>query len=515
MSKLAELLRDEKWRLWNLYQVKPKIGQPVHFVPNVMQEKFLYDIHWKNIIVKSRQIGFSTLTAVLFLDRMLFVPHTKAGIIDFSLPDAAEKLNKIKFAYESIGKSLGGQAGEEMNALIHRMVPLTKCNEKTMEWANGSRIRVGTTLRGDTLQLLHVSEFGKIANEPGDRDRDIIDGALPAAEEALVIFESTHEGGKVGEHYKMATDALENPEPRREDFKLQFYAWWQDPKCRIEHSTPRPDDIQRRYYAELEERGIVLDDAQKAFHLAKWKRHGFAVFKEYPSTLEDAWRAPLSGAYYGEQMASLRAKGRIHEFEHERYPVHCFWDIGQSDSTAIWAVQLVGPEIWWIDWYENEGETPAHYAGVVREWASRYPIATHFLPHDAGYATSVGWSYQKALKDCGVTNTVVLPRTTDISLGINELRELLKRSRFHVRCAGTRIVDGEEKVGGVGHLELYRKHENKAGATLRERPVHDEHSHSADAARYFAEAYALGMVGREFTAKPRRPRRGGDTILAV
>lgn len=515
MSKLAELLRDEKWRLWNLYQVKTDAGQIVPFQPNRMQERFLREIHWNNNVLKSRRLGFSTLSLILFLDRMLFVPHQQAGLIDYKLDAAKRKMKVLQYAYRTIGLALGGDAGKQMNELIHRMVPVDWSNTESMGWKNGSAFYAGTGYRGDGLQYLHVSEFGKIAASSEEVAAEIIEGALQAAKEALVIFESTHENGRQGRNYKMLKDAMENPTPGRYEFKFHFFPWHEDPLCRIKNSRPVMDSDERRYFAELKENhGLTFDDEQLAFYLNKWRSLGFAVKKEFPSVPEDAFDAPMEGAYYGNQIAYLRAKGRIHEFEHERYPVHCFWDIGRTDSTAIWAVQLVGPEIWWLDWYESEDEPPSHYVSIVNEWATRYPIVTHFLPHDAGYGNAASDCYKKVLYELGLRNTQVIPRTPDIFIGINELRELLKRSRFHIRTARTRMVDGEEQVGGVGHLELYHKHTNKAGSALRERPVHDEHSHSADAARYFAEAYRHGMVGREF-AQPKRNRRGGDTILAV
>ena len=90
---------------------------------------------------------------------------------------------------------------------------------------------------------------------------------------------------------------------------------------------------------------------------------------------------------------------------------------------------------------------------------------------------------------CGV------PRTTDVWRGINTLRELLERSFFHARTQErVRGVRGEEEPGGVEHLELYRSRPPGAGGSLVESPVHDGHSHTADAARTFAEAWSHGLL---------------------
>lgn len=57
-----------------------------------------------------------------------------------------------------------------------------------------------------------------------------------------------------------------------------------------------------------------------------------------------------------------------------------------------------------------------------------------------------------------------------------------------------RGVRGEEEPGGVEHLELYRSRPPGAGGSLVESPVHDGHSHTADAARTFAEAWSHGLL---------------------
>lgn len=78
---------------------------------------------------------------------------------------------------------------------------------------------------------------------------------------------------------------------------------------------------------------------------------------------------------------------------------------------------------------------------------------------------------------------------------------------LHVRTQErARNLRGEEEPGGVEHLELYRSRLPGTGGSLAESPVHDAHSHTADAARTFAEAWSHGLLhgpGDE------RPRRGG------
>lgn len=502
--ELAEILSDEAWRLRHLYAIKPKEGGVVQFQPNAAQEQFLQECSWKNVILKARQLGFSTLIAILFLDRLLFNKDQAAGIIDHTLDDAILKLDKIRLAYDRIGAFVD----PDLNETLKRILPRVENSKTYIRWANGSSVRAGVSHTGSTLQYLHVSEFGKTAAIFPDKARQVKDGALPAAEKGFIVFESTHENGKSGLHYDLLCEAM-NPES---PWKFHFYPWWCDPKYRIENVTPRPDEVCAKYFSTLErEHGIHLDPAQQAWYVQERRLHRHSMLKEYPSVPSDVFAAPMDGAIYGQALADLRAQGRIADFQIEqRYPVWTFWDIGQSDFTAIWAVQLHGRDILWLDWYQSCHEPPSHYAGVMREWASRYPVAGHFLPHDAGHRTGSDRSYVEHLREAGLSQVVVVPRAADIWSGINDLRELLARSWFHLRTDRDRQVNGTDQPSGVAHLESYRRHLVEAGSILRDKPVHDEHSHTADAARTFAEAYSLGMVDANF---PKDGDEGGQRAI--
>jgi phage terminase large subunit len=54
----------------------------------------------------------------------------------------------------------------------------------------------------------------------------------------------------------------------------------------------------------------------------------------------------VDGAYFAAQLAAARASGRIGPVAADPIlSVRAFWDLGVSDSTAIWIAQFVGREI--------------------------------------------------------------------------------------------------------------------------------------------------------------------------
>ena len=64
--------RDLALRLDNLYCLVNEHGKAVESHPNEEQRDFIAHLHTPNIILKARQLGFSTLMQVLELDQALF-----------------------------------------------------------------------------------------------------------------------------------------------------------------------------------------------------------------------------------------------------------------------------------------------------------------------------------------------------------------------------------------------------------------------------------------------------------
>jgi phage terminase large subunit len=57
---------------------------------------------------------------------------------------------------------------------------------------------------------------------------------------------------------------------------------------------------------------------------------------------ECSFEAAIKGAFYAEEMRAMLAERRIRSIEIEKeVRVHTAWDLGVSDSTAIWFVQCV------------------------------------------------------------------------------------------------------------------------------------------------------------------------------
>jgi len=221
MTKLESFFSDPYKRMNGLYNIVDKKGNKLLFRFNWAQEELYRNMWYCNVILKARQLGISTFICLLFLDRCLFNSNIAAGIICHTREDAEHLFKRIKFAYDSLP--------EELKTLR----PATIDSARELRFNNGSFLRVGTSMRGSTLQYLHISEFGKICAKYPDKAREIVSGSLNTVAPGQFIFiESTAEGreGHFYEICKKAQALKDSKTPLTKlDFKFFFFPWWRCP----------------------------------------------------------------------------------------------------------------------------------------------------------------------------------------------------------------------------------------------------------------------------------------------
>jgi len=200
--------------------------------------------------------------------------------------------------------------------------------------------------------------------------------------------------------------------------------------------------------------------------------------EQYNQEMECSFQSATVGAYYGVDMEQAAKDGRISVVPPElTLDVHTAWDLGISDSTVIWAYQLVGKEIRVINHYEASGYGLGHYAGVLQQWEDDlgYRYGRHWFPHDVEVRElGSGKSRVETLRELGIKAHIV-PQLS-VSDGINAVRRIMSR------CWFDRANCGE----GVRALRMYRTEFDEKRKTFRNNPLHDWASHSSDAFRYLA-----------------------------
>lgn len=455
-----------------------KDGKVIPFRLNEAQEKFFSEIWNRNLILKARQRGFSTLIQIIMLDQCVFRDNIRAGVVAQD-KEAATTIfrDKIKFAYD------------RLPPLVKEARPLVTDSAQELVMANNSSLRVATSLRASTLQFLHVSEFGKICAKYPGKAREIMTGSLPAvAPDGFAFIESTAEGQE-GYFYEMCERAramkLEKRDLGPEDFRFHFFGWWDADEYSLSTSSVSITEEDEKYFDSIESKiGRDIDKGHRLWYVTK-KAIGFngdsqMMKQEYPSIPEEAFEQSLEGCFYSEQMAQVRKEGRICRVPYmPGYPVNTFWDIGSSDGTAIWFHQRIAREDRFIRFYEEWDKHFSHYVAEMQKFG--YVWGTHFLPHDAGHKRQgmrANKSAQEQLEELGLKNTVVLPRIENIQDGIQLTRAIFPNCVF----------DKENTAKGVAHLDAYSKTWDEKRARWLADPLHNVHSEAADAFRQFAQA---------------------------
>jgi hypothetical protein len=474
---LREVTIDNpEWRIDNLYWIQDEHGKEIKFTRNDAQRRWWKERWFLNVILKARQLGFSTEIALEILDECLFTSNFRAGIIDYSLEDAKKKLDKIKFAYARLRPD------------IREAHPLVRENTETLEFANGSRIEVGTSHRGGTLQHLHVSEYGKTSATRPDKAKEIKTGAFGTVHIGhRVDVESTAEG-QGGEFYDMVQRAetlQKEGRPLSElDFKLHFFAWWHHKGYRLDPRKVRvPKEVEEYALLLRSDHGIRLDPDQMAWYTAKRYQIGpDNMLREYPSFPEEAFKTSIEGAYFKRQMSRARIDGRMGPLPHdEGRPVNTFWDIG-NDTTAIWFHQTDGVRHRFIDYYENRDEQLSHYVFELKERREQrgWRYGKHYGPHDLGNTewAGTGKSRRDIARELGLL-FIVVPRIDDKNDAIEAARQFLGMCWF----------DDKRCEQGIKALDNYRKKWNETLAIYSREPLHDWASHGADALMTGAMGY--------------------------
>lgn len=487
-AQFEECLNDQWWRLNNLYKIKDRNGSVVTFKPNEGQAE-LYHQHWyKNIILKARQRGYTTFICILALDYCLFNENFTAGINAHNLEDAKSFFeDKVKFAYDN------------MPEYVKKFRPSNRDASKEMSFSNGSRIRVGTSLRSGTYQFVHISEFGKLCAKYPQKAREIVSGTLNAVGKNQIVFiESTAEG-KGGYFYDMVQSARTikrmGEKLTRLDYKFFFSPWWQDPEYQLDPEGVTIPQTMQNYFTELDRKhGIVTTERQRAWYTKKKAEQKQDMRREYPSTEDEAFEAEIQGAYYKNEMRNAEEQGRVGVVPYDvRYPVHTVWDIGGAgggDYTAIWFFQVIGGQIRCIDFWQGNGYSMVQIIkqtieGKINDYRYRYGM--HFGPHDievTDYSAFDPETYEPltrlqiaAQHGLQFTPLARLP----ISDGIEAARDVFPMTYF----------DKAMCERGIQALREFQQAWDNTNAVFRDVALKNWAIHAADAFRYLATAFKL------------------------
>jgi len=220
---------------------------------------------------------------------------------------------------------------------------------------------------------------------------------------------------------------------------------------------------------------------------------------QYGHIWEGEYVSVAEGAYFATHIADLKKRGGVTPIQPDPLlPVKIFVDIGgtgrQSDAFSMWACQLVGHEIKWLNYYEAQGQELANHLDWLREWGYTPQRAHIYLPHDGKTHDKVySVSYESAFKSAGYTVTVIPNQGKGATKQrIEAARRLFPSMWFDPKC----------EEAGLKALGWY--HENRCdirGIGLGAK--HDWSSHAADSFGLGCVVYKTPVVKKAKNKKPR------------
>jgi len=210
-EKLEIINSDIALWLSNFVKIPSNSGEMIPFKINAEQKDFVENKERYNIILKSRQLGFSTLS----LGIMLYYAHQKPNTTYILITDKGDSManlfERLKMMYESI---------PEQYRLKQR-----RSNRDELVFENNSRIAVMVAGskelgRSFTAQIIHCSEFAFWGGNQQERGLVALEQALAKNDDAMIILESTANG--IGNNYY---NIFGNAEKGRSKYKHFFYGW--------------------------------------------------------------------------------------------------------------------------------------------------------------------------------------------------------------------------------------------------------------------------------------------------
>lgn len=269
--------------------IRTKKKKLVPFVPNEVQCKYLDELcpNWrdgdytltdtKEIILKARQFGFSTLIAAIFFCNTLNEPNTTTVVMAHDRPTTEILFRMVRTFYD--------------NLPAHKKPRTQYASKREYFWPDiNSTYFVGTAGSGGfgrsmTINNLHASETAFYADP-----ETLMTGLLQAVPEGGNVFiESTANG--LGNWYHREYEAAVDGES---SYVGRFYAWHQHPEYTSDPAKVAPFESAAELAKELALKAAFgLTDGQLAWRRRKIREPGMRskFVQEYPASAHEAFIA--------------------------------------------------------------------------------------------------------------------------------------------------------------------------------------------------------------------------------
>jgi hypothetical protein len=303
-----DLIKNQRWRLEHLYWIITKNGDKQVFKMNRAQDDFFTNYlnilqpYHRHIILKSRQLGFTTFIDLFILDSILFSYNKDGIIIAHKVEDATQIFDKkIEFAIRNMAEDVKGAFFKIQQKSSRKIQVVIDYGPHA---GSTSSILVSLSGRSGTFHLVHISEFAKLCVMYPKRSEEVERGTFPTVPfDGFIFIESTAEG-MAGRFYELfqqnwlSRDSI-TPQISQVQFLPHFYNWQYDDMEMKKIYEPIP--ISKMDVCEIDwgsyQQEHNLTDKEITYYYMKWLQFGGknspdavkSLMQEYPTTQEEAF----------------------------------------------------------------------------------------------------------------------------------------------------------------------------------------------------------------------------------
>ena len=267
LAALAESILNERkdptaWMQTNL-QIRTKDRRVIPLIPNAVQAQYVAARSRRDMILKARQVGITTVICALFFHETVTRPNTASVIVAHDRESTELIFRIVQLFWRRLPRAMKDKAGDPHFA-SRREFFWPMLNSQFYIGAAGA-VTFG---RGQTINNLHCCEFAFWPK--AEESIATLLESVPA--DGRVVIESTANG--IGNHFHTMWRAAVDGESQ---FKPHFFPWFREPQYRL-----AGDALGELQQDEQALRSQGLDDEQIRWRRGRQREIRDRFAQEYP-----------------------------------------------------------------------------------------------------------------------------------------------------------------------------------------------------------------------------------------
>ncbi len=294
---MAKYIKDSKRFLEKFTYILSKNGGLISFKFNSIQNAYYQKASQKgrrDLIIKSRRLGFSTLCVGEYLARTILFKGINSKIIAHT-PQATRTLfEMVKIMYESIESEIEYYKPKTRYNNSYEISFADRYSKISISTAGNTRINAQNTGRSELIHNLHLSEFAFYAYP-----EELLCAILPCVPiTGNITIETTVNS------FNYLYDFLQAALKKENCFNVIFYPWFKDPDAYLK-GEPLNEYTKKELFLRKE---YNLIDTQLRWRRKKISEIGEKKFnQEYPSDLISCFLT-TGNPYFDETSLSKHSK---------------------------------------------------------------------------------------------------------------------------------------------------------------------------------------------------------------